>query len=293
MKWLATLLLALAATMAPAQDKKAETIKYILALQDPETGAFKVIADAKPSVRACNGGVKLLKVLGEKIPQEAKLTEFVKSRFNADEGQFQELDGTSDLATTAVGVMVVAELTIDKKPFAPAMFNLQKRVKTFEEARIAAASAEAWGISDPLFSYDPWFAIAAKEYESQKGIDAKEGGARLTASYMAMLLRLKRTFEKLPEMRQAILTGQKDDGGWGKAGAKTSDLETCYRVLRALKLDKTDKAVAVKLSPALTKFIDSCRNADGGYSVEPSQSSTLSGTYYAVMVETFLAELTK
>ena len=72
----------------------------------------------------------------------------------------------------------------------------------------------------------------------------------------------------------------------GKAGAKGSDLETTYRVMRAFHLLKEKPKDVAKLK----EFISKCRNADGGYGVAPGQPSTVSGTYYAAVVGKWLGE---
>ena len=38
----------------------------------------------------------------------------------------------------------------------------------------------------------------------------------------------------------------------------------------------------------LRNFIDKCRNEDGGYGVAPGQTSSISGTYYAAIIQYWL-----
>jgi hypothetical protein len=77
-----------------------------------------------------------------------------------------------------------------------------------------------------------------------------------------------------------IRGGQPKDGGFGKGDADGSDLETCYRVVRAL--------VMLKARPAdvkgLRRFIDRCRNTDGGYGISPGQPSSAPATYFAGII---------
>lgn len=87
-----------------------------------------------------------------------------------------------------------------------------------------------------------------------------------------------------------VLTGgQRPDGGWGKAGEKASDLETTYRVMRALVLLKERPADPAKLRA----FVASCRAADGGYAAKPGDPANVGGTYYAAIVLHWLAETEK
>ena len=83
--------------------------------------------------------------------------------------------------------------------------------------------------------------------------------------------------------------GQRDDGGWGKKDAPASDPESNYRVMRALYLLKAKPADPATLRVLIAKY----RNAGGGYGVEPGKPSNMSGTYYAITVLHWLAELEK
>jgi hypothetical protein len=75
---------------------------------------------------------------------------------------------------------------------------------------------------------------------------------------------------------KVLKEGQRKDGGWGKDGLP-SDLETTYRVVRAL--------VMLKAQPqhpkACRTFIARCRNVDGGYGLQPGQAGAANATYFA------------
>jgi prenyltransferase beta subunit len=291
MKWLLLFALMLAPAWLHADDAKRDTtVKYVLSLQDPATGAFKVNPTAKPTLRACNGGVKVLKTLKESIPHEAELREFVEGCYISARNSFVETDGTADVSTNAVGIMVAIELGIPPKKMSQSIQFLFQNAKTFEEVRLSAAAVEAWGEKRAGFSLETWYAVAAKEFTAKKSTDPVNGGARFAGSYLAMLLRLERPAPERELLLKMISEGQRSDGGWGKEFAKNSDLETCYRICRALKLAKPDMGTMQKLKPGVLKFVESCRNTDGGYAVEPGNPSTLSGTYYAVMIESFLGK---
>ena len=88
-----------------------------------------------------------------------------------------------------------------------------------------------------------------------------------------MKLRLGLPVVNKDKIFQMIRNGQEADGGWKKEGAKTSDLETTYRVMRAMVLAKERPKNTFKLG----EFLASCRNADGGYGTAPGEPSSVSG----------------
>ena len=77
-----------------------------------------------------------------------------------------------------------------------------------------------------------------------------------------------------------LIAGQRDDGGFGKADAKGSDLDTSYRVMRSFHMLKEKPKNVEKLK----EFIAKCRNADGGYRVEPGKPSNVGATYNASII---------
>ena len=75
---------------------------------------------------------------------------------------------------------------------------------------------------------------------------------------------------KDPKAILALLkSSQRSDGGFGKEAAKTSDLETSYRITRTFVM-LGDRPAAGKLK----EFIAKCRNDDGGYGVTPGAGSS-------------------
>jgi prenyltransferase beta subunit len=293
MRLLLATILTFAAVPAAAQDPRAaenaETILYVLKLQDRETGGFKVTPDGKPSLRACNGAVKALKYLGAKaVPNRDKVAAFVLSCHDPATGAFAEPGGKPDVAITSIGVMAAAELDIPKEKYAKAMDYLGKNAKTFEEVRIAAAAVEAWGVKDCPFDLEPWIEAARKQlFDEFRQPGPPDNRARVMGSAVAMLVRLGSRFHD-PDgaFAKLVNTGQRADGGWGKGGEKGSDLETTYRVMRALHLLKVRPAGAAKVR----EFVAKCRNADGGYGVKPGDPSSMSGVYYASIVSAWLGE---
>jgi hypothetical protein len=280
------------ATLAQGRDAGApgETLLFVLKLQDKESKAFKVTPDAKPSLRACNGAAKVLQyVWGMKtFPYKEKTAAFVLSCYDSATGAFAEPDGKPDVGSTSVGIMAAVELGIPKEKFAKAMDYLKANAKSFEDVRIAAAAVEAWGVKDCPFDLAPWFAVA-EEFGRKKARDPKDGGARETGSLAAFWLRLGKEAGDHKGVAETLKAGQRDDGGWGKAGATGSDLESTYRVMRACMLMKELPADAGKVRG----FIAKCRNADGGYGTKPDEASSMSGVYYAGMVGKWLDGLEK
>jgi prenyltransferase beta subunit len=276
--------LAIPATLT-AQEVGPKTAEYALSLQDPATGAFRVTPDGKPGLRASNGGVKVLKLLGKDIPHLDKLKAFVEGCYDTKSGTFAEPGGKPDCAINSVGLMVALELGLPRAKFVGAMTYLKDNVKTFEEARLAAAAVEAWGVADCPFSLDGWLATAAKV---ETATDPRAAGGVL-----AMFLRLGKPSPNGVEELKTIFAGQNADGGWGMKNETTSDLETTYRVVRGLSLAGAEAASARQAKTKVERFIKACKNADGGLGVKPGDKSTLNGTYYAAMVEKFLGDLPK
>lgn len=264
----------------PSRDQT-KTLEYIASLRDGATGAYRVIPDGPPSLRACNGAIKALKYLGGKLPDKEKTAAFVLACHDPVTGGFAEPGGKPDVVITSIGVMAACELGIPREKFARAMPYLAEHARTFEEVRIAAAAVEAWGVRDCPFDLTPWVKIADDQYALWKkdSLSVRDAG-----SLAAFYLRLGKPLLDADALRDQMRQGQFPDGGYGKPGAKTSDLETTYRVMRSLMLLKEKPADGTKLKA----FLAQCRNADGGYGVTPGAASSMSGVYYMAMVQHWL-----
>ena len=135
------------------------------------------------------------------------------------------------------------------------------------------------------YERDEFWATTANKQLNNDGTAGKgDNRARDTASVVAMKLRLGLPVVNKDKIFQMIRNGQEADGGWKKEGAKTSDLETTYRVMRAMVLAKERPKNTFKLG----EFLASCRNADGGYGTAPGEPSSASGTYYCAVVSKWL-----
>jgi hypothetical protein len=291
------LLLPSLAAAQPTAEQKKETVKWITNLQAPGGGFYLAPHEDKgdtkpvPSLRATNGAVRALKYLGAEVPHKDKHAEFVLSCFDPKTGGFAERGGKPDVAITSIGVMAAMELGVPKEKFAKAMDYLKEHAKTFEEVRIGAAAVEAWGVKDCPFKLDGWKEIAFKAV-GPKLPPFDGGGARVLGSLTAFAYRLdirSETDTKPKEMAEWLNAGQLPDGGWCKEGAKESDIETTYRVMRALLLLK-EKPKDVK---KLRAFIAAHRNRDGGYATKPGEKSNMSGAYYGTIISKWLDELEK
>lgn len=276
----------------PADDKKA-TIQWLVALQQPDGGFVAAPGDAKAksSLRATSAAVRAIKYLGGEVPNRDKVTAFVRSCYSRDTGAFADQPtGEASLAATAVGMMAAAELY--PREFAKASDDVRaagfllKNAPTFEDRRLAVAGMEAVSVwPDGL---GPWFAEVRKSANPDGTFGTADGQARQTGGALAMLLRAG---QQVPDDQRkaaatALKSGQRPDGGFGKAGEKASDAETTYRVMRAFHLLRQKPKDVAKLQ----EFVSKCRNPDGGYGTAPGQPSTVSGTYYAAVVTKWLAE---
>lgn len=280
----------------PTAEQKKETVKWVTDLQAPD-GAFylapqdpNVDAVPRPGLRATNGAVRALKYLGAELPNKEKHTAFVLKCYDSTTGAFAEPGGKPDVAITSVGVMVAKELGVPNEKIAKSMDYLKENAKTFEDVRIGAAAVEAWGVKDCPFKLDEWVKTADTERASWKPPAEPKGPngyARALGSYHAFRLRLGQPLNIDAAKEPWLGDTQWADGGWGKDGAKASDIESTYRVMRALMLLKEKP----KDGKQLRAFIDSHRNKDGGYATKPGDKSSMSGVYYCIIVSKWLDDM--
>jgi hypothetical protein len=292
------LLLPSFASAQPTAEQKKETIKWVLAQADANGGFYvapqdpTIDAAPRPSLRATNGAVRTLKYLGAEIPRPKTHIEFVLKCHDAQTGGFAEMPGGKpDVAMTSVGVMAAMELGIPKEKFAKAMDYLKEHAKTFEEVRIGAAAVEAWGVKDCPFDLKPWIKVGSQAMLDEYKTPGPPGDrTRLFGSAIALTVRLGSKFHDLDGVFiKDVNKSQREDGGWGRDGQKTGDIETTYRVMRAVMLLKEKP----KDTKKLRAFIDSHRNKDGGYATKPGDKSTMSGVYYATIIGKWLDETEK
>ena len=246
-------------------------IRYLQELQTSGGGFLASRTDLSqsrgeaPGLRATSAALRGLRYLGGEVRDRKSCTQFVHSCYDQTSGGFADRPGGQpDVITTATGIMAVVELKMPVKDYDGAIKYLGERAKSFEEVRMAAAGLEAIGQLPP--QSEAWRQQIAAMQNSDGTFGKGNGAARATAGAAVILLRLGGTLEHPEAIKKALTTGQRLDGGFGKEGAKTSDLETCYRVVRAL--------VMVKEKPAdpeaCRRFVGRCRNADGGFARLPA-----------------------
>lgn len=291
MRSLLILLLLTPVAVAQTAEEKKATLAFIESLRDKDTGAFKATPDGKPSLRACNGAAKAIKVLGGELADKDKVSKFVLGCYDEKAGTFADPGTKADVASTAIGVIVACELGIPKEKFKAAMGYLGKTAKEFEEVRIAAAAVEAWGVKECPFQLSDWLDLGRDLYREK--VKSTTDEVRSVGSAVATILRLNPRLQPPTDVRDEMLAGiktfQRPDGGWGKSDAKTSDIETTYRVMRALMLLKTPP----KDEKKLREFLAAHRNKDGGYATEPGKASSMSGVYYNAIITKWLDEMGK
>jgi hypothetical protein len=232
------------------------------------------------SLRATTTALRALKYFGGEVPDRAVCVEFVKSCFDTDSGGFADRPGgKADVIATAVGIMAVVELKLPTEPYEAGVLRyLGEHAKGFEEIRLAAAGLEAVGKRPPQTA--DWLKEIVKMRNDDGTFGKGDGAARDTGGAVVAVLRLGGKVDNPKAIVEFLDAGQRKDGGFGKAGAARSDLETTYRVVRCYHLLKARPAGADKCR----EFIASCRNKDGGYGVAPGEQSSAGGTYFAGIV---------
>jgi prenyltransferase beta subunit len=276
-----------ARAQTPEIQNKAQTVLYVQRLQTKDGGFLPAATDAnnkpltKASLRATSSALRVLKYFGGKLADKDGCVKFVAACFDKASGGFSDTPGGKpDVVTTAVGVMAVAELGMPQDPYySAAVKYLGDNVQSFDDVRIAAAALET--LKTPGPKEKEWRDLATNLKLPAAG---DEGRPRLLASKVVTLLRLGDKAGAKEQVVKELQSGQRSNGGYGKDESLRSDLETTYRVMRALwMLDARPPSVE-----GLHNFIHKCRNEDGGYAVAPGDPSSVSGTYYAAIITYWL-----
>jgi hypothetical protein len=284
------ILLCSAAWLVPARaEVSAENkaaVAYVQGLQT-DTGGFldarpKPNERLRPTLRATSAAVRALHYLGADLPRKDAVVRFVESCFDKDKGGFANFPGGEpEVFTTAVGLMAVVELKMSAQIFAgPTKVFLKDNVRSFEDLRIAVA-----GLASLKEGYtsSQWSKIVDDQKNRDGTYGKGNGVARATASAVVTWLRMTSNFKPGDEVLQVLKAGQRKDGGFGKEGTDTSDLETSYRVMRCFYMLKAEPDV-----PKLRAFVARCRNEDGGYGIAPGQPSSVGSTYFAAVITHWL-----
>ncbi|OAI41447.1 hypothetical protein AYO40_03045 [Planctomycetaceae bacterium SCGC AG-212-D15] len=278
-----------------AEEKKA-TVAYLRSLQvEGKEGGFVSRPPGRdgkkevPTLRATSAAIRALKYFGGEMPREQAARFFVAKCRDEKSGGFRpglDPEGKPDVYNTAVGLMAVDELKMPRDAFNPGGVKfLVENAKNFEEIRIAVAGLEATGPGMPLQAGE-WIKQLQKMQNADGTFGKGDGAARDTGGAIVALLRMGVKPEKPENVLKVMRAGQRKDGGFGQAGADTSDLETTYRIMRAFHMLKAKPAEPDKVRD----FIAKCRAKDGGYGVAPGQPSNVGGTYFAGIILHWLDE---
>jgi hypothetical protein len=274
MRWLfAALVFVPSFAFAQSPEEKAASLKYLNGLRQ-ESGAYQSNAKGGPSLRATSAAVRAIKYLGGELPNPAQVKAYVLSCYDPPTGGFAEAGEKPTVLVTSIGIMAAVELGIPETKFPMAIDFLESRAKTFEDVRIGAAAIESLKAKPKWL--DSWNTIANKQLNNDGTAGKGDNRVWATASVAAMKLRLGLPVANKEKIFVMIRAGQHTDGGWRREGETTSDLETTYRVMRAMVLAKERP----KNTYQLGEFLKSCRNADGGCGLVPGEPSSASGTYY-------------
>ncbi len=157
----------------------------------------------------------------------------------------------------------------------PSLFNFQLREGQL--LRIAAAAFET--TKKKPRPAQLWIAEITKTQSDDGTFGTGGAAARETGGAVVALLRLGAKLSQGAAIATTLKEGQQPDGGFSRDGKVASELETSYRVMRAFHMLKLRPEV-----PKLRGFVVSCRNADGGYGVSSGQPSSVSGTYFALSI---------
>ncbi len=274
-------IVAIVALALPAQGQSpsdnARTAALIESWQNPD-GGFGGQKGAKSTLGGTSSAIRMLENVGGSIPDVTRCREYVKSCFDPKSGGFAAEPGgkPGGCGVTASGLMAVGELgmTTDEM-VAGAIGFFHEEAKSFEDIRIAVAGLEA--VKKTSFDFARW-TEQVNEGRNDDGTWGKGGDrARATGSHVAALLRMGVPIEKLDSVVAALKADQRPDGGWSRDGA-ASDLETTYRIMRALFMLKR----APDLDPLRT-YLARHRRDDGAYASKPGASDG-GGTYFVTTV---------
>ncbi|HXG13152.1 MAG TPA: prenyltransferase/squalene oxidase repeat-containing protein [Gemmataceae bacterium] len=262
-------------------EQKAQTVHFLRSLQQADGGFPNAPASQTPSsLRATSAALRALKYWGGEPKDLPAAAKFIARCYDQSSGGFADQPGGKpDVFSTAVGLMAVVEAKLPLAAYSDgAVKYLAENAKTFEEVRIAVAGLEAIGTLSPRLK--EWRQQVAGLLNPDGTAGKGEGAARETGSVIVALLRMGAAVENKDQVLKVLRAGQRADGGFGKADAKGSDLETSYRVMRAFHMLKSKPDSPERLR----EFVAKCRNADGGYGVAPGQPSLVAGTYYAGII---------
>lgn len=277
------LALGLASARGQTVEQKKATIAYLQSLQQADGGFIGAVAPpikVPSGLRATSSALRALKYFGGEPRDREACAAFVRKCHHKASGGFSDQPGGKpDVFSTAVGIMAAVEVRIPEDTYAEgAVKFLAENAKSFEDIRIAVAGLERIEKTSPRAA--EWRKQVAGLQNADGTAGKGEGAARETGSVVVALLRLGGRVENKAAVLKTLYDGLRADGGFGKEGAKASDLETSYRIMRAFHMLKSSP----QTPDQLRQFVGKCRNDDGGYGIAPGLASTVSGTYFASII---------
>jgi hypothetical protein len=271
---LSLLWLALGGMPAFSQDEfPQKTLKFLYGLEQKD-GSFALDAQGKADLRSTSAAIRAIRYLGGKIPHPESTAKYISQCFDEKTGGFAATPaGKVEIAITAVGLMAAAEVKATGPYAEAARRYLMEHAQTFEERRIAVAGLEAIP-PYPKDLQEKWLLPLLKEIQK----DGTFGSVRATGGTTAMLLRagVKLNEDQLTAMKKQLVEGQAADGGYAAPDAKNSDIETTYRVMRALHLMNARPKNPEKLAA----YVKSLAHPEGGFGSPPNARDT----YYAAII---------
>ncbi|RUL89731.1 family 16 glycoside hydrolase [Tautonia sociabilis] len=258
--------------------QRRETAQFAADRQNPD-GGFAAEPGGSSALGATTASIRVLLDTGGSIPDALRCIDFVRSCFDPETGGFSQVPGGEpDVGTTASGLMAMGELRIaDPEVVARAIGYLSENASSFPEIRIAVAGMEAVGATSPKFS--EWSSTILGERNPDGTWGSGPSVAFDTGGTAAALLRMGVEFDRKDAVAEAIVSGQREDGGWA-SGEGDSDLSASYRTMRA--------AYMLRVIPdldALRGFVSRCRRDGGGYAPSPNaQDPTIGATYMATIL---------
>jgi prenyltransferase beta subunit len=273
------------ARLTAEERAKIVTVRVVRSWQAKDGGFPDKPSETPSSLRNTTAALRILKYFGGVLRDRAACVDFVGKCYDRQSGGFGDHPGGQpDVATTAVGIMAVAELKMPVKEYREGVLGyLGKHVKTFEDIRIAAAGVEALGEKPP--EAQRWLEQIARLRHADGTYGEEDGVARDTGSAVVAVLRLGGKVEQRENVVSALKMGQRADGGFGQKGTASSDLGTTYRVMRAFAMLKEKPDVE-----RCRAFIGRCRNRDGLYGLAPGKASSIGTTYNAAIILHWLAD---
>lgn len=281
---LKTLLLLMLAVNTDHRDELA----FVQKMQTPSGGFISNLPDGEtaveaPTLRTTRTAIRAHRLLGGQLVNREAVVRFLYGCYDSASGGFSAQPGLPpDPISTSVGLMICKELKLPTEDLlANALRFMNDHTKNFEQVRMVAPALEEFGETVPQST--AWLSLIAATRNADGSFGSGRGQARSTALYAVAEMRLRGTIDK-EKVVQVLQAGQRTDGGFGNDESSSSDLESCYRVVRLL-----HRLGSLPASPELLRqFLASCKNADGGYGRAPNQPSSLHGTYYATIIRLWL-----